>query len=175
LRLISLRIYYAMLQSAHMAIETQGNGQGDKPEVPQTSDQQQPDQAVLKRREYQRKQYQQNPTPILEKNRRWRQQNPDKARESNRKWAEKHPEKAAEASRRTSLRYFNKNRQQLYEQRRAQYKQKREAASRQAEQQAAEQGGNLPRLHPIFDQLSKALATQQTPERQRRTRRRKNP
>jgi hypothetical protein len=148
-----------------MAIETRGNGQGEHPEVPQASDQQQLDQAVLKRREYQRKRYQQNPKPILEKNRRWRQQNPDKARESSRKWAEKHPENAAEASRRTSLRYFNKNRERLYEQKREQRRQKKEAArgSGQTEQQAAEQWGNLPRLHPIFERLSQAPAKHQTP------------
>src|SRR5918999_417415 len=136
-----------------MAIEN-GDGHGDTLEDSQTSDQQQPDPAVLQRREYQRKRYQQNPTPILEKNRWWRQQNPAKARASSRQWAERNPEKAADISRRSSLTYFQKNRERLYEQGRILRKQKKEAA--QAEQ-VATQSGNIPPLNPIWDRLSHAL------------------
>jgi DNA-binding transcriptional regulator YhcF (GntR family) len=56
-------------------------------------------------------------------------------------------------------------------------KRKKEAAiaSGQIVQQATEQSGNILPVHPIFDRLSHALATQQTTERQRRTRRREKP
>jgi hypothetical protein len=151
-----------------MVIE-KGDGHGDTLEDSQTSDQEQPDPAVLKRREYQRKRYHQNPTPILEKNRRWRQQNPAKARASSRQWAERNPTKVAEASRRSSLTYFQKKRERLYEQGRIQRRQKKETA------QAAAQSVNIPSLNPIWDRLSHALSSQQATERQRRTQQRNNP
>jgi hypothetical protein len=121
-----------------MLIEHGGSGQGETPKVREASATTQPDQAALekkgKMRAYKR-----------EYNRQWRKEHPDRAkeigREAGRRW------RATEHGKKYSRNY-----------KRGWLKGKKEAAR----QQAAEQWGNLPLLHPIFERLSEALAKQQT-------------
>jgi hypothetical protein len=106
----------------------------------------QPEQAELDRREH-RRAYKRDWM------RRWRKEHPDQNREINNRWLKS--ERGKEYRRNYMRGYFAR---------------KKEAAraSGQTEQQAAEQSGNLPPLHPIFERLSQALAKPQTPVEQDR-------
>jgi hypothetical protein len=119
-----------------MTIETEGNGEGDKSDVPQTLDTAQPDQAVIEKKEKMR-------AYKRAYNRQWRKEHPDRAREIGREAARRN--RATEHGREYFRNYLRERR-------------KGKRGERKTSARADEHWGNLPPLHPIFERLSDTLA-----------------